>query len=101
MWLNNFGVHSNTHLNTVKLTVLEVIIFNKNTELLPSGKYSDLSTDNNDTTEVITFIFVGITFRNQPVRVEVDKEDLTGFTKTSSIFLRIFGVLDNTKLFWA
>ena len=64
MLLTTFGVHSNPPLKTVKLTVFEVIIFNENTELIPSSDSSDLYPGNNYLSEGIMLVRVVIPFRN-------------------------------------
>ena len=65
MRLTSFSDDSNWPLNTVKLVVSEVLLFHENTCLIPSGDSYDFSFVNNGTTEHITLLFVGITFRNQ------------------------------------
>ena len=73
--LTTFVVHYNPPLNTVKITVFKVIEFNENTELIPSGKSYDLYPDNNDPTDGIMLVLVGITLRNQLGWVEVYNGD--------------------------
>ena len=65
MCITNFCVNSNPHFNTMKLAVLEVHMLHENTELLPSVQCYDLSSGNNDPTEVITLVLVGIPDINQ------------------------------------
>ena len=60
-----FGIQSKPLLKTVKPTIFEVIIFHENTELLPPGDSSDLSPGNNDPTNGITLVLVGVPFGNQ------------------------------------
>ena len=67
MCLTTFGVHYNPPLNTVKITVFEIIMFHENTELLPSADSYEIYPVNNDTTEGITLLLVGITLINQLV----------------------------------
>ena len=50
MYLITFGVYSNPHLNTVQLTVFEVLMFHENTELIAPSNSSDLYPGNNDPT---------------------------------------------------
>ena len=73
MWLNNFGIHSKTPLNTLKLTVFEVIIFHENIELLPSCDSSDIYPSNNYTTEGAIIVRVGTPFTNQIVWVYLNE----------------------------
>ena len=62
-------------MNTVKLMVSKFLMFHANTELFHSGDYTDISPGNNDTTQRITLVCVGIPMRNQLFWVEVVKED--------------------------
>ena len=50
-------------------------MFNENTELLPSGDSSDIYHGNDNTTEGIKPVLVGIPFRNELGWVEVEKKD--------------------------
>ena len=75
MYLTTISYEYNPPLNSVQLVVSKVLTFHENTELLPSGDFYDLYTGNNDPTEHITIILVGITIINQPDLVEVAKED--------------------------
>ena len=99
MCLNNFFFHSNPPSNILQLTILKVIIIHENKDLLLSGDSFDLSPGNNDTTEGITLVLVGITFRNQLVWVWVVKEYWTGGTNTSSIFRGAFEAFNITNFF--
>ena len=74
MCLTIFSDESNPSLNSVQLMVSKVFMFHKNTDLLPSGDCYDLSSGNNDPTEQITLVLVGIPVRNQPGLVEIVKE---------------------------
>ena len=67
IFLTTFCYHYNSPLNTVKLTVYEVITFRENKELLPSRDCYELYPVNNYPTEGITILIVGIPFCNQPV----------------------------------
>ena len=51
----------NPPLNAVQTMVFEVLMFHENTELVPSGESNDLSPGNNDPTNLITLVLVGIT----------------------------------------
>ena len=55
--------------------VSEVLMFHENTELFPSGDSYDISTGNNNYTERITIVLVGIPIINQLFWVDVAKED--------------------------
>ena len=74
MCLPTSGVQSNPPLNIVQLNVFKVIIFQEK-ELLPSGDSPELSPGNNNPTEFITLVLVGLPFRNQIGRAEVANED--------------------------
>ena len=75
MYLTTLSYEYNPPLNSVQLMVYKVFIFHENTELLHSGDCYDLYTGNNDPTEHITLILVGIPIINQLDLVEVAKED--------------------------
>ena len=77
MCLIYFGVYSNQPLNTVKLTVFKDLRFHENTELIPTGKYYGLSIGNNNPTEGLTLVLVGINIINQLGWLEAAKKDLT------------------------
>ena len=62
-------------MNAVQIVVSEVLMFLENTELFPYGDSYDISPGNNDPTERIKLVLVGITIINQLVWVEVLKED--------------------------
>ena len=62
-------------MNTVQRMVSKVLLFHENTELLPSVEFDDLYTVNNDPTDHITLVLVGIPVRNQPDWVEAAKKD--------------------------
>ena len=65
-----------THLlNTVKLMVFNVFMFHENVQFLTSGESYDLSTGNNEPTDGLTIVFLGIPISNQLVWLQVDKED--------------------------
>ena len=66
MCLTTLYDESNPSLNSVQLVVSKVLIFHENIELLPSGDFYDFSTGNNDPTEHITLVLVGIPVINQP-----------------------------------
>ena len=70
-----FCVHSNPPLNVLQLTVLEVLMFNENTNMLPPGDSSDLYPVNNDTTEEIKLLLFMVPLRNQILWVGVVTED--------------------------
>ena len=55
--------------------IYKVFMFNKNTELLPSGDCYDLSPGNNEPIEHIKFFLVGIPVSNQLGLMEVEKEE--------------------------
>ena len=55
--------------------VSKVPIFHENIELLLSGGCYDLSLANNDPTDHIMLVFVGISVRNQPDLAEVANKD--------------------------
>ena len=74
--------------NSVQLMVSKFLIFHENTELLPFGNCYDLSSGNNDPTEHIMLVLVGIPVRNKPELVEVAKEDWAWGINTSSLFSR-------------
>ena len=57
---------SNPPMDSVKLMVSKVHMVHESIELLPSGECYDLSTGNNDPTENIMLVLVGIPIRNQP-----------------------------------
>ena len=59
----------------MQLVVSEVLMFHENIELFPSGDSYDISPGNNEPTERITLVLVGIPIRNQLGWVEVAKED--------------------------
>ena len=65
MWLSNFGVHYNPPMNIVQLIVFKVIMFRKNIDLLPTDDSSDISPGNNNLTEGIKIVRVGIPLSNQ------------------------------------
>ena len=71
MWLTTFGVHYNPPLNTVKITVFEIIMFHENTELLHYVDCYELSPGNNDPTEYIMIIIDGIPISKKHVWVDV------------------------------
>ena len=73
MCIRYLCVHSNPPFNTVQLLVLEFLMFNENTELLPPNESSDIYTGNYNPTEGIALVLVGICFRNQLLLVEVSK----------------------------
>ena len=73
MCLNNFSDDSNPPLNSAQLMVYEVLMFHKNTELLPSGDSYEIYSGNNDPTKRITLVFFGIPVIIQRVWVEVEK----------------------------
>ena len=73
MCLTKFPDESNPYLNSVQPVVSKVLIFHENTELLPSGDCYDLSSGNNEPTENILLVLVGIPVRKQPELVEVSK----------------------------
>ena len=75
MCITNFSDDSYPPMNTVELMVSEFLIFYENIELLRSGDCYDLSQGNNNPTEYITLLFVGISVSNQLVWVEVAKYD--------------------------
>ena len=56
--------------------VSEVLMFHENTELFPSGDSYDISMGNNEPTENITLVLVGIPIRNQLGWVKLAKEYL-------------------------
>ena len=74
MYIRSFCVQYNITLKTVQLFVFEVLMFHKNTYLLPPGEYSYLSYGNYDPTEGITLLIVGKYCRNKLVWVEVANE---------------------------
>ena len=74
MCLTNFSDYSNPLLNALQLVVSEVLMFHENTELFPSGDSYDISLGDNDPTERITLVLVGIPISNQHLWVEVAKE---------------------------
>ena len=73
--LTTFHDDSNPLMKAVQLVVSEVLIFHENTELFPSGDSYDISPGNNEPTDHITLVLVGIPIINQLGRVEVSKED--------------------------
>ena len=75
MCLNTLYDESKPLLNAVKLMVYEVLMFHENTELFPSGDSYDISPGNNDPTNRITLVLVGVPILNQLVWLEVVKED--------------------------
>ena len=73
MCLNIISNESNPLLNAVQLMVSKVLIFNKNTELLPYGDSDDISPGNNYPTDFITVVLAGIPIINQIGWEEVSK----------------------------
>ena len=71
----NLYDESNPPLNTVQRMVSKVLMFHENTELLPSVDCYDLYPGNNDPTDQITLVLLGISVQNQPDWVESAKED--------------------------
>ena len=58
----------------MKLFVFEVLMFNKNIDLLPPGDSSNLSLVSYDLAEGITLVLVGISYRYQLGWAEVVNE---------------------------
>ena len=73
--LTNLSDDANPLLNAVQLVVSKVLMFCENTELFPSGDSYDISPGNNDPTNRITLVLVGVPILNQLVWLEVVKED--------------------------
>ena len=71
--LRKFAVHPNPTLSIVQLTILSVLMFNENTDMIPSDDSSRLFPGNNYPTEVSTLILVRINFRNKLVLAELEK----------------------------
>ena len=61
-------------MNTAQLMVFELLMLHEKIELIPYVESYDLFPGNNDPTEVIIFVIVGIPFRNKLGWVEVAKE---------------------------
>ena len=75
MCLTTFSDEYNPPMNAVQLMVSKVLMFHENIKLLPSGDCYELSQCNNDPTEHIMLVLVGLPVRNQPDLVEISKED--------------------------
>ena len=75
MCLTILSDESNPPMNAVQLIVSKVLMFHENTELLSSCDCYELSLGDNYPTDNITLVLVGISVRNQPYWVEVEKED--------------------------
>ena len=75
MCLTIFSDDSKPILNRVQLMVSEVLMFHENTEMFPSDDSYVISPANNDPTERITLILVGIPTRNLIGWIEVSKEE--------------------------
>ena len=56
----DFVFHYKPPLNTLQLTIFEVLMFHENTELIPPGDSSDLYPGNNESTYGIMRVLVGI-----------------------------------------
>ena len=67
MCIPTFSVESNPHMNTVKLMVFEVLMLQENTELLLFDDSYEVSLGNNDTTEDIKLVLVGMHIINEIV----------------------------------
>ena len=75
MCLTTVSYEYNRTLNTVQLMFSKDLKFHENIELFPFGDCYDLSRGNNDPTEKIKLVLVGIPVSNQFVWVEVAEED--------------------------
>ena len=73
MCLTNFSDNSKPHLKKLKLMVSKILVFYKNTELLPYCDFYDLSPGNNYPTKYITIVLIRITISNQLGWEEVAK----------------------------
>ena len=65
IFIRSLCVHYKPPFNTVQLLVLEFLMFNENTELIPPSESSDIYTGNYNPTEGIALALVGIYFSNQ------------------------------------
>ena len=75
MCLNTLSDEYNPHLKSVQLKVSKVLTFHEDIELLPSGYSYDLSRGNNEPTEYIMILIVGIIVVNKLYLVELVEED--------------------------
>ena len=75
MCLTTFNDEYNALMDVVQIMVSEVLMFHENAELFPSGDSYDISLGNNETTERIMLVLVGIPIINQLGWVKVDKRE--------------------------